>query len=79
MIALAPDFLCGSYPPLISRSATARSTDAWDAAIVRKDGHAIEANMPDDFRQRQRREVETRQSFVVGSLRHVSGTPFPNR
>lgn len=39
--------------------------DAWDAAIVRQDRAAIEANMAEDFRQiGSRGEVEDRRSFV---------------
>ena len=42
-------------------------SDAWDAAIVAKDGPAIEANMADDFRQIGKYgEVETRASFLEG-------------
>ncbi len=39
--------------------------DAWDQAIVRKDRHAIEANMAADFRQIDGHgNVETKASFV---------------
>ncbi len=43
--------------------------DAWDAAIVRKDRAAVEANMADDFRQIDGDgDVEDKASFLEGIL-----------
>jgi ketosteroid isomerase-like protein len=47
---------CGAPEPAAgtdadSRAQLARISDAWDAAIVRKDREAIAANMAEDFRQ----------------------------
>ena len=42
-------------------------SDAWDAAIIRKDEPAIAGNMAEDFRQIDGYgNVETKQSFVAG-------------
>jgi ketosteroid isomerase-like protein len=42
-------------------------SDAWDAAIIRKDEAAIAGNMAEDFRQIDGSgNLETRQSFVAG-------------
>ncbi|MFO1340532.1 MAG: nuclear transport factor 2 family protein [Burkholderiaceae bacterium] len=50
------------------RSLTAQA-DAWDAAIVRKDRAAVEANMADDFRQIDGDgDVEDKASFLEGIL-----------
>lgn len=44
-------------------------SDAWDAAIVRKDERAIADNMADDFRQIDGSgNYETKQSFVAGIM-----------
>lgn len=53
-----------------SDSAVLRAqADAWDAAIVRKDRAAIEANMADDFRQIDRRgDVSAKAEFVTDLL-----------
>ena len=53
-------------PPKLVAQLKAQA-DRWDAAIVRKDRAAIEANMADDFRQIDGRgNVETKASFVDG-------------
>src|ERR1044072_7500491 len=42
-------------------------SDAWDAAIIRKDERAIADNMAEDFRQIDpRANLETKKSFVAG-------------
>jgi len=42
-------------------------SDAWDAAIVRKDAAAIAANMAEDFRQIDGYgNIENKQTFVAG-------------
>lgn len=44
-----------------------QQSDAWDQAIVRKDGTAIAANMAEDFRQIDGDgDLETKASFVAG-------------
>lgn len=44
-------------------------SDAWDAAIVRKDEKAIADNMAEDFRQIDGSgNYETKQSFVAGIM-----------
>jgi len=44
-----------------------RLSNAWDAAIVRKDEEAVAANMAEDFRQIDGRgNLETKASFVAG-------------
>jgi len=46
-----------------------RISDAWDAAIIRKDEAAIAGNMAEDFRQIDGRgNLETKQSFVAGLM-----------
>jgi ketosteroid isomerase-like protein len=46
-----------------------RLSDAWDAAIVRKDEKAVADNMAEDFRQIDgAANLETKQSFVRGIL-----------
>jgi ketosteroid isomerase-like protein len=48
-----------------SRAQLARISDAWDAAIVRKDREAIAANMAEDFRQISADgQVRTKQDFL---------------
>lgn len=54
LAALAVAFVagCATVPPAADDLAQLkRQSDAWDAAIVRKDRAAIAANMADDFRQ----------------------------
>ena len=63
-----------TVPPRADAAASAQAqvraelkalADAWDAAIVRKDRAAIEANMAEDFRQIDGQgTVESRKSFV---------------
>ena len=44
-------------------------SDAWDAAIIRKDERAIADNMAEDFRQIDpRANLETKKSFVAGIM-----------
>jgi len=44
-----------------------RISDAWDAAIIRKDEQAIAGNMAEDFRQIDGYgNLETKKSFVAG-------------
>ena len=69
MLALAA---CAASPtprgdkPAVERALVAQAT-AWDAAIVRKNRAAIEANMASDFRQIDRRgNVSTREQFLAG-------------
>lgn len=46
-----------------------RQSNDWDAAIVRKDRAAIEANMAEDFRQIDGdADIETKASFVDGLM-----------
>ena len=46
-----------------------RQSNDWDAAIVRKDRTAIEANMAEDFRQIDGdADIETKASFVDGLM-----------
>lgn len=46
-----------------------RQSNEWDAAIVRKDRAAIEANMAEDFRQIDGdADIETKASFVDGLM-----------
>ena len=46
-----------------------RQADAWDKAIVRKDGAAIATNMAEDFRQIDSDgDLETKASFVASLL-----------
>ena len=46
-----------------------QQADAWDRAIVRKDGATIAANMAEDFRQIDGAgDLETKASFVAGLL-----------
>ena len=46
-----------------------RQSNDWDAAIVRKDRAAIEANMAEDFRQIDGdADIETKASFVEGLM-----------
>jgi ketosteroid isomerase-like protein len=46
-----------------------RISDAWDAAIVRKDETAIAGNMAEDFRQIDGHgNIETKKSFLAGLI-----------
>lgn len=54
-------------PPTDATAELTARAGAWDAAIVRKDRAAIEANMAEDFRQIDGAgNVETKKSFVDG-------------
>jgi len=65
--ALAASGLACAAPPARLATQLKAQADRWDAAIVRKDRAAIEANMADDFRQIDGRgNVETKASFVDG-------------
>jgi len=65
--ALAFAGLAQAAPPAELVARLKAQADGWDAAIVRKDRAAIEANMADDFRQIDGRgNVETKASFVDG-------------
>jgi ketosteroid isomerase-like protein len=58
---------CAAIAPANDRAALVAQANAWDAAIVRKDRRAIEANMAADFRQIDRRgRVSTRDEFLAG-------------
>ena len=48
-------------------AALRKISDAWDAAIIRKDERAIAGNMAEDFRQIDGHgNIETKKSFVAG-------------
>ena len=68
-VPLAPAALAAEVDSAATvRSLTAQA-DAWDAAIVRKDRAAVEANMADDFRQIDGDgDVEDKASFLEGIL-----------
>ena len=71
-------FAAGGWTPVVAASSPAGGedeqtlktlSDAWDAAIVRKDRAAIADNMAEDFRQIDGRgNLETKQSFVDGLM-----------
>lgn len=57
------------FDPDREREQLKRQADAWDAAIVRQDRAAIEANLAHDFRQIDARgQLEDRRSFVEGLM-----------
>ena len=58
--------IVGAGPRADDFAQLTRQADAWDKAIVRKDGAAIAANMADDFRQIDSDgDLETKASFVA--------------
>lgn len=65
MPAHAADSTDAKHAALVAQ--LTRLSDDWDAAIVRKDRAAIEANMAEDFRQIDGDgDIETKTSFVNG-------------
>ena len=66
---LAPLASAADAPNAADIAQLTRQSNAWDAAIVRKDRAAIEANMADDFRQIDGdADLEIKASFVEGLM-----------